>query len=282
MVRYRATCLLALAILLIGGSVRAQEVGTVAAAEGSGDIGRGGNWQAAKVGDPVQQGDELRTGHPGRLRIVFQDDSVLTVTDDSHLTIDEQVFDPSRGTARSLVGLLQGKVSALVSDYYHRAGSNYEIKTATAVAGVRGTEFTMAYDPRNELTEVVGISGHVEVHSATDPSAPGVLVTARESTEIARGRGPTTPRQLEDRLFRQQMEGIEFIRIGRGETLSLDHPLSTGVSVPQPDKAQAMTGTTVPHTAPTGDMGDKRDAGSLVGKSPSVLRAMKGQLGIEF
>jgi hypothetical protein len=255
-----------------------QEVGTVAAVDGTAEIGRNGVFGAAVLGAAVNQGDELRTGQPGRLRVVFQDDSVIALSDDSHVTVDQQVFNPAAGTSRSLMQLLKGKVNALVSDYYHRTGAAYEIKTQTAVAGVRGTEFSMTYNPQDQVTEVVGITGVVQVHSAADPTGPGVLLTADEATSVAPGQLPTSPHRLEDSIFRQQLQGIEFIGGGRPESLANSHPLVAGTGVPAPDRA----GSVAPVTDTTAAVGQKQDASSLVGNSPGGVKAMTGQLGINL
>src|SRR5207249_3133141 len=118
---------------------------------------------------PVGLLDEIRTGAPGRLRVVFRDESVLNIGNDSHLAIKEQAFDPNRGDVHSLVRLLKGKMRALVSSYYQQSGATYEIVTVTAVAGVRGTEFVITYDPVADVTEVAGVTGMAEVHSILDP-----------------------------------------------------------------------------------------------------------------
>jgi len=262
-------------LLLMAGTAWAQEVGTVAAVEGTAEIGRAGAWTPASIGTALQKGDELRTGRPGRLQIVFQDDSTLAVSEDSRVVIDEQVFNPEQGTSKSLMGLLQGKVNALVSEYYHRTGASYEIKTATAVAGVRGTEFSMTYDPREDVTEVVGVSGRITVHSLVDPTGPGVLLTANETTTVVHGQLPSPPHRLGEAMFRQQLQGIEFIGGGRAESLSAAHPVVAGTTVPAPDRAPAVNSGGI---AP--DLGQRRDASNLVGKSPVVIGAMTGSLGI--
>ena len=190
----RRGAFLLLLFLSVAAGALAQEVGTIAALDGSGKIGRRDLWIAATAGAAIQRGDELVTGQPGRMRIVFQDDTVLTIGDDSRIVVDEQVFDPDKGQTHSVLGLLQGKVSALVSEYYKRPGATYQIKTATAVAGVRGTEFVVTYDPRDNRTEVAGLSGTVEVRGAFDRSGGGVFITAQEVTTVTRGRLPTPPR----------------------------------------------------------------------------------------
>ena len=272
---------LLIALLLLGSHLaRGQEVGTVAALEGTASIGRAGEFADAALGAPIQEGDELRTGRPGRLRVVFQDDTVLTVSDDSRVVIDEQVFKPQESNNHSLLRVLAGKVNAVVSEYYHRPGSVYEVRTTTAVAGVRGTEFITTYDALTEVTEVAGLSGRVEVHSVRDPASRGVFVTAHEVTTVTRGQLPTPPRRLSDTFFRQYMEGIEFIGRGSAESLTVDHPLLAGASVPKADRATA--GVTAARAAHQVDaIRDPRDASGLVQQPPPIF-GTGGKLRIPF
>jgi len=279
--RHLANSLLVLAsVLCLAPLAWAGEVGTVAALEGTAEIGRNGTWIPAAIGSPIDRGDELHTFNPGKLRVVFQDDSVLAVSDDSRITVNEQVFNGEKGSAKSFMELLQGKVTAVVSDYYHRAGNSYEIKTVTAVAGVRGTEFAMTFDPQASVTEVVGVSGHIEVHSAADPTGPGVLVTANEATTIEFGKLPTRPRRIEESMFRQRLEGIDFVGRGRPESLTSAQSLS---NVPAPDRVGSVSRVNVDVAEAPNNAGNRRDASSLLGKNPQlVLDAGTGKLGISL
>jgi hypothetical protein len=275
-------------VLLLAGAVSALEVGTVAAVEGTAEIGSGGSWTTAVPGSPLHRGDQLRTGSPGRMRVVFQDDSVLVVSESSLVTVNEQVFNPNTGKAKSFLELLQGKVSAVVSDYYHRTGNTYEIKTVTAVAGVRGTEFSMAYDPAQDVTEVVGISGHVEVHSMIDPTGPGVLLTANEITTIPHGALPSAPSRLDETLFRQRLEGINFVGVGRGEGLLAARALAAGTSVPAADRAATVSANAeagavgIAGTQATGASCADMSAACLAGQPLDVVTNSRGQLGVSL
>lgn len=260
-------------------AIAAQEVGTVAAIDGSGKIGRGDVWITATPGAAIQRGDELRTGRPGRMRIVFQDDTVLTVSDDSRVVVDEQVFDPNQGKSRSVLGLLEGRVSALVSEYYHRSGAVYEIRTATAVAGVRGTEFVVTYDPRDDRTEVAGLSGTVQVFSAFDRSGRGVFITAQEATTVTRGRSPTAPRRLSDSLFHQYIEGMDFIGAGAAESLTINNPLLAGRVAPKADRAAVAITGIAPQRRQL--LHEPRDVGGLLHSTPAVF-GPGGKLRITF
>jgi hypothetical protein len=275
----RIGTVLVITLLSATGVLLAQEVGTVAAVDGSAKIGRGGVWLTVTPGAAVHRGDEIRTARPGRLRIVFQDDTVLTVSDDSRIVVNEQLFNPDQGKARSLLGLLQGKVSALVSEYYQRSGARYEIRTATAVAGVRGTEFVVSYNPADESTEVIGLSGSVEVISAFDRSGRSVFVTAQEVTTVERGRFPSAPRRLSDTLFHQYIEGMNFIGAGGAESLTLSNPLLAGQVVPQADRAAVAVTAVAPQRRQL--LRERRDVSDLLQETPAVF-GTTGKLRIPF
>jgi hypothetical protein len=270
-------------------SARAQEVGTIAALDGAAQIGRGDTMIVGTTGTGIFEGDVLQTGNPGRMRVVFQDDSVLTLSNDSQIVVNEHVFNPvcrrvcwglgrrvcrcaRHGQGRSLMQLLRGKVTATVSDYYHRIGTRYEIKTVNAVAGVRGTEFSIRFDPDKQLTEVLGISGVVSVHSTVDPTGQGVLVTASEVTVIESGQLPSTPRKVDESVFRQELLGRDFIGASRSEIPANNHP----------EAILPATGMADAESPPAPRSIGRPDASNLLGQSPAAIEATTGQLDIDI
>jgi hypothetical protein len=174
--------------------------------------------------------------------------------------------------------LLRGKVRALVSEYYQQPGAAYEIETDTAVAGVRGTEFVVEYDPEIFHTAVVGVSGTVEVHSVLDRARHGVYVTAGERTEVRRGQFPSPAPRLDEETFRQYLEGLAFIGFGRPESLTAQHAVATGVEVAAPEQAPPVAALTV---SPTSD-GLERDASTLVDQPTDVIQVLTGDLVVRF
>jgi hypothetical protein len=297
--RASRVAVLAVAVLLHSGAAHGEQIGSVVSLEGQVEIARGGVAAAARIGDPVEQRDEIRTGRPGRASLVFRDDSVLNVADESHIVLDEQIFDPAAGTFGSAMKLLRGKVRTLVSEYYQEPRARFEVQTPTSVSGVRGTEFIVVYDDTRQVTEVVGISSTVAVQSVLIPPGEIVLVTTQEITTVARGQYPSPPRKLDDAVFRQYLDGVEFIGAGESESLTVNHPLVGGSLVPPPDRAGPVTGSAGPGrgggappisivASPTGIVpGDNRyetpDVGTLVQQPPSVVEMpTTGDVGIPF
>jgi len=243
--KQRVTTVLWLIMLLLSGAVRAHaqaEVGTVAAVQGPFDVQHGGSWQNASIGLPVFAGDQLRTGASGRGKVVFQDDSVLDLAPNSDVVIEKQIFDPGAHRFQSLIRLVKGKIRAWVSDYYHEPRARYEVETPTAIAGVRGTEFIVLYDPATELSEVVGIDSRVDVTGKLAVIGAAVQVGPRELTQVQKGSFPTTPQALDESRFQQYLQGLDLVGTGRRDGLNVLHPLIAGRLVSPDDVPGATPG----------------------------------------
>lgn len=269
--------LLAAATLCVAAVAVAEDVGTVASVTGVAQIGRSGARTPAEVGLAVQLGDELHTGSDGQLRVVFRDDSVIDLGESSSLVVDEQVFDPASSRYSSLMRLVAGRARALVSHYYGTPGAAYQVQTPTAVAGVRGTSFLVSYYPDSEATEVIGIRGRVEVRSLDERAGDSVYITAQEATTVWRGEAPTAPETLDEQRFKQQIEGLDQIALGSVGSLAAAQTLTSGTTVPAPDRAPSAGGT-------ANQLGrdQLRNAGDVTGQPLGVVDATRGSLGVPF
>jgi len=197
----RTIVLLSMTLLLsIARVAAAEDVGWVAALEGTVEVQRGGAWGPLAQGDVVQLGDHVRTAVASRAKLLFRDDSVMTLAERSELVVDEQV---AGAAPTSSFTLLLGKVRAIVNDRYSAKGAEFEVKSPTAIAGVRGTSFIAGYDQGRDETQVVGLEHTTAVQSAADPAGgKKVLVGPGQSTTIRRGSMPSRPIRLPDASVR--------------------------------------------------------------------------------
>ena len=180
---------------------RAQSVGTVVGQEGTAQALRQGasQWLDLAVSSAVFLHDELRTQAASKLQIRFQDDSVLTLAEETHLTVDENVVQPA-APSTALFSLLTGTLRALVTDRYKEPGAQFEVQTPTAVAGVRGTEFIIAFPQRPDTTRIIGLEDRTQADSRTVPS-PSVFLTPRLFTDCSRTQACTVPQELSSDLL---------------------------------------------------------------------------------
>jgi hypothetical protein len=180
-----------------------EEVGAVAAVQGTAEALHPGTaaWAALAAGGQILLGDQLRTGAASKLKILFRDDSVLTLAPNSQLTVNEQIVPTAGGASRFT--LTVGTVRAVVTEQYGKAGARFEVETPTAVAGVRGTSFIAAYDASAEETTVVGLEDVTNVRSKVDSSGGrAVDLKPGEVTRVKRGAYPLRPQLMPDDQLR--------------------------------------------------------------------------------
>ena len=189
-----------LVLLLFATVARAQDpVGTVAALQGRAESQATGQtaWRQLALRSDVFVGERVRTGDASRVKLLMRDDSVITLGARSELTIDEQVVRQEGSTSR--LGALVGAVRAVVTDRYGSRGASFEVKTPTAVAGVRGTGFVVLVDADGKRTRVVGLYDVTRVRSVTDTRGRHeVRIGPGQITEVVAGAQPTAPRDLGD------------------------------------------------------------------------------------
>jgi len=300
---YRARRLMPLVLVLVSlatPSWAEVSAGTVAAVEGKADLVRGTATQAITVGTAIEVGDHVRTGKPGRVRIVFRDETTLNVGDGSDLAIGENVFKPDEGAVSSVVRLLSGKVRALVSEYYKDPLTSYQVETATAVSGVRGTDFIVVFRDADAVTDVVDLTGRVEVHGVVDLKGHGVVVTPKTKTTVARGGYPTEPKPVSDAELGAYLEGLDFIGGGAAESMLLDSPIIEKGALPREDAgggggeagaggataAAPIAGspsslTPSPNTEEPQQPGDRSSPAGVVEQPPAAVERL-GDIGVEF
>ena len=155
------------------------------------DMSRG-YW--AKNDLPVFEGDIIITRQTGQVQFQLNDDSVVTLAPDTKLTIDKSVFDPDEKVRNSLMQLAVGKAHFYVKKLLNFKLSDFLVKTPTATAGVRGSQWIM--EVHETLTRITTEEKTViEVWSPSFPEKKSTL-TALEQTVVAVEETPTEPTKV--------------------------------------------------------------------------------------
>jgi len=155
---------------------------------------------SAKVGMKVTEGDTVTTGPESRAKIVMSDKNVLNISPNSKVLIEIYKNNSATGEKKVELKVDHGKVRATVEQKYDDEENTFKIKTPTAVAGVRGTDFSVSFDPISKLSKVITFKGAVAVASSTlsgnNGSLAPILIRAGESTDIDPVSGPSAPIKL--------------------------------------------------------------------------------------
>jgi hypothetical protein len=169
--------------LLLAGSAWA-EIGNVTEASGTAIIKRGKDTIQIVKGTEIKTNDKVETKN-GKVKIVFKDDTNVTVTESSSLIIDDFVYDPKSGAGKLGLKAAAGTVR-YVSGSIAKDPKNVKINTPTAAIAVRGTDFVMAVSetgssmimlmPTCELEQNVNLKGLSCGSGAIDVETPAGIV----------------------------------------------------------------------------------------------------------
>lgn len=169
--------------LLIAGSAWA-DIGSVTEASGTAVIKRGKDTIQIVKGTEIKTNDKVETKN-GKVKIVFKDDTNVTVTESSSLIIDDFVYDPKSGAGKLGLKAAAGTVR-YVSGAIAKDPKNVKINTPTAAIAVRGTDFVMAVSetgasmimlmPTCEIEQNINLKGMTCGSGAIDVETPAGIV----------------------------------------------------------------------------------------------------------
>lgn len=188
-----------LALVPVMAQAAACRVGEVARIVGDVKVERPSRSFQPFVGVKVCQGDRFVTGPSSIVELRLRDGTLITVGKESVFTVREfriyrdqpnvALFDLARGAFRSVTGFITKRS--------HR----YEVRTAVATIGVRGTDFWGGYGLTDSGLDVIMLSGkgvYVETGAGTvELDQPGL------GTTVMPGAAPSAPKAWgEDKVQR--------------------------------------------------------------------------------
>ena len=153
----------------------ATEVGAVTRVKGACFGESEGSRRELEIGHAVYLAEEITTGAAARLRITFDDGSVLTIGEQARVVIDTFVYDPVDGLDRFL--MTTTGPFRLATGVLKTPNATIEVETPAAMMGVRGTDFWAG--PIDGRFGVLVLEGSVSVSNSVDETLldePGVGV----------------------------------------------------------------------------------------------------------
>jgi hypothetical protein len=171
--------------ILTASLAYAEPIASVVAVRGQASIVRATKIITAQPKLGIELKDTIATAPAGRIKLLFIDDSVLTLAEKTRMSVETFIHSRSdRG--KSLFNLLDGKMRAVVGT------TKFEVKTPTVVAAARGTVilFEVGHKNGKPYTRVTCLEGIVDVHSRTEipGGAPGTEAATGAATALTPGQ----------------------------------------------------------------------------------------------
>ena len=121
-------------------------IGNITESSGSNGVKRDGGIEILGSQDlDILFKDTLETAQ-GRMKVRFLDETNLSLTEHSEVTIDEYIFDPNPTKSKLAMSFVQGTARFATGRLGLVPKENIVINTPTATIGVRGTDFTTTVD----------------------------------------------------------------------------------------------------------------------------------------
>ena len=138
--------ILGINLLLFSLVSYADSIGDITEHKGSAGLTRQtGETLPTDVGIDIMSLDHIVTAN-GRMKIQFVDDTKLSLTEQSEVTIDEYYFDPDPSKSKMAMSFVSGTARFATGKLGLVPRENIIIQTPTATIGIRGTDFTTSVD----------------------------------------------------------------------------------------------------------------------------------------
>jgi tetratricopeptide (TPR) repeat protein len=182
-----------LALLLVPIVALAGQVGKITGLQGTAQIRVKNNipYDTLKKGDVVSEGNWIKTGADGWVELTLNDKSKFTLANNTEFEVTSFLYNGKK-QREGVFTMTQGKLRASVVKLGGRQ-SGMTVKSGTAVAGIKGTEFLMlSQGPANVF---FGNEGRVSVSG--EIKGPHQPLTANSMTQNTRGMTPVEPLKVE-------------------------------------------------------------------------------------
>ena len=127
-------------------------IGVIGAAIG--DIKNQNNEQLTN-GSKIFYGDTIISEAQSNAQILFLDQTVLTLGEDTELTIDEFIYDPNSHDGSFVSNVKSGTVKFITGQISNKNPDNLEVKIPSGTLGARGTEFVVLSESSDKSTVVL-------------------------------------------------------------------------------------------------------------------------------
>lgn len=186
--------LLVLAVFLFPADNLAADtvVGKITVVQGTVTVKKPGVEKVIAVGegDSVLVGDVLQTGKDSRVQLAFTDDSLLNLSSDTALRVNQYIYDPEKNRRKAIVKILAGKTRFVI--YRERsAESAFYIETDKASIAAGIADFAVITLP--EETDVVVFGGGASVKNIFSLAVGEVYIWTNQMTAVKKKMPPSRP-----------------------------------------------------------------------------------------
>lgn len=207
----------------------------------------GADWHYAKLNEFIEEGDKLETAEDGMVSILFDNGNIVQIQPNSRLIFSVLKRDPKTGEFDNTFEMDVGKIKAVVEKLGE--GSNFRVKTPTALCGVKGTVMYLDVSPSSTQAFYEGGGGVVTSTISGDTQ----FVESGQNTVSTSAGTISTPVATSTTEMVACDAGFDYGLNQGGYTAPENNPIDP----------KSGTTTTVPSTGPNPDLNTQPGGGTV-------------------
>ncbi|HON76909.1 MAG TPA: FecR domain-containing protein [Spirochaetota bacterium] len=150
----------------------------------------------AKIGDSITEGMSVITSGDKSVADVYFGENAIKILGNTSVEVKTLVMNITKNSEQTVLFVNNGALFSSVKKL--SKNDDYRIKSPTATAGVRGTDFLV--EEKDGKANVACLEGKVECQNNTNPDADAVIIADREEVDVVRGEDMVKKQISQDRM----------------------------------------------------------------------------------
>lgn len=187
-------------LLFVGFSAQADNKPVIESIIGSDAILNGA--RKFVIGSVLEPGDKLITDDKTVIRVLYPDGSVVVVGHLSEYEVQEKDSENTQWNS-----LHSGEIHAEVTTQARKQRPHFVIKTRSSIMGVRGTEFDISVDSKNDVTTLHTLQGSVDIANNSKDLISGHGVAVAHDRFVSAVSGKIgSPQHFDQKMYRSEQQ----------------------------------------------------------------------------
>lgn len=255
----------------------AERAGVVVGVQGRAEaVPASGGARDLAMGSEVFAGDTLQTDKGAKLQVMLEDDSLISLGENSSVTLDEYLFNPNEKANNALMIRIQRGIARVITGIITDLNPNrFTVRTSRATIGIRGCELGFRCLDDEHRYYVVRVPEGRSIHVASELTKDVVVFTSPGFVDVdAMGRLRKGFLQEQDVHDLQEQTTPQFARKpsqraadSSAEEHAADHSAMETVAESLP-----MAQETLPDSAAGGTLSERMSPAATVSSAPEDIR----------
>jgi hypothetical protein len=170
-------------------------VGKITAVNGEAYVIRAQDQLVAALGMILEKDDEVQSKADGKVQLTFNDKTLITLGNNSQLSISEYLYDESTQKPKAEFKLSKGVFRTITGKIGKIAADRFKVKTNNATIGIRGTEWdSEIVEESDGTTTETHACNDGEIVVTSNITGVSVVVSEDQATTVEAGKDPETPK----------------------------------------------------------------------------------------